>query len=416
MNRKINTIKKLSSYLIALGVASVSLSSCEKEENEQPKSESTSTSGITMLFKSTGGDETEFIINKEDIMSGEISAEGEGIELIGWRFAYPVGNTLFTSGYGTDNQCAAYADDGTGKIYKKGGFTYDNALEMFGHSNDNNTLLAMEIPRAGFASRKLYFIDVNSGFVSKIKETDIFQSIPDSLISWPTALQVRGDKLFVPFHIMDAKGYFTTPRADTAYVAVLPYPGIDSVEKIIKDPRTSNIGVNGSTTGMIETESGDLYSYSCGAEMAGFAPAATKPSAILKINSGETDFDASYFFDIEAATNGGKLFWFDYVGNNKAIGRILTHDNGGAWGAFGRSSFNQKLVIIDLVNQTVTDVADVPLHAKRFTSPVMVENGKVYVSIETASEAHVYQVDVENATAIKGAKINGKTIKGFYRL
>ena len=79
-------------------------------------------------------------------------------------------------------------------------------------------------------------------------------------------------------------------------------------------------------------------------------------------------------------------------------------------------NIHQKLVIIDLDNQTVTDVADVPLHAKRFTSPLMVENGKVYVSIETASEAHVYQVDVENATATKGAKINGKTIKGFYRL
>lgn len=402
--------------MLAIGITSLSLSSCEKDEDNQPESKDTSSAGITMLFKSTGGDETEFIINKNDIMSGEISAEGEGIELIGWRFAYPVGNTLFSSGYGTDNQCAAYADDGSGKIYKKGGFTYDNALEMFGHSNDKQTLLAMEIPRAGFASRKLYFIDVNSGFVSKIKETDIFQSVQDSLIAWPTALQVRGDKLFVPFHLLDAKGYFTTPRADTAYVAIFPYPGIDSVEKIIKDPRTSNIGVNGATTGIIETENGDLYSYSSGAEMAGFAPASTKPSGILKINSGETDFDANYFFNIESATNGGKLFWFDYVGNNKAIGRILTHDNGGAWGAFGRSSFNQKLVIIDLANQTLTDVANVPLHAKRFTSPVMVENGKVYVSIETASEAHVYQVDIENATATKGAKIKGKTIKGFFRL
>src|SRR5690606_19913809 len=146
MKYTVNKINKISGFFLALGIVTISLTSCEKDE-DKPKSQPTPSSGISMLFKSTGGDETEFIINKEDIMSGEISAAGNGIELIGWRFAYPVGKTLFTSGYGTDNQCEAYTGDANGKLYKKGGFTYDNALEMFGHSDDNNTLLAMEIPR-----------------------------------------------------------------------------------------------------------------------------------------------------------------------------------------------------------------------------------------------------------------------------
>ena len=150
--------------------------------------------------------------------------------------------------------------------------------------------------------------------------------------------------------------------------------------------------------------------------MAGFAPAATKPSGILKIKNGETEFDKEYFFNIEAATGGEKLFWFDYVGNNKAIARLLTNDEGGAWGAFGREVFNQRLVILDLEAQTLTEVKNVPLHAKRYSSPVMVEDGKLYMSIETATEAYVYQIDIENATGTRGAKIEGKTIKGFYKL
>ena len=105
-----------------------------------------------------------------------------------------------------------------------------------------------------------------------------------------------------------------------------------------------------------------------------------KPSGILKIADGTTDFDQNYFFDIETAT-GGKLFWMDYIGNNKAIGRILTDDNGGPWAAYGRDVFNQKLVIIDLVSQTVTDIAGVPAHANRYTSPVFIENGYAYVSV-----------------------------------
>lgn len=410
------TVKQLT----CLGAAAlIGFVSCSKEEDSISTGGVTqqSSSGITMALKTTGGNETEFVVSKENIMVGEISAVGSGIEQTGWRFYYPVGNTLFASGYSSDNQCAGYADNGAGFITKTGEFIFENSLEMFGHSDDNQTFLAMEIPRVGFANRRLHFIDVNSVNVTKIVGTRIFENTIDSITAWPTALQVRGDKLFVPFHKMDAKGFFTTPSPDSAFVAIYPYPNVGAVpEKIISDSRTSNIGVNGSTTGLIETESGDLYSFSCGAEMAGFAPKSTKPSGILKISNGTTEFDNSYFFDIEAATGGGKLFWFDYVGNNKAIARILIDDNGGAWEAYGRNTFNQKLVIIDLVSQTITDVANVPLHAKRYSSPVLVENDQVYVSIETATDAYVYQIDIASATGTKGARIIGKTIKGFYQL
>ncbi|MCP9198841.1 DUF4374 domain-containing protein [Gramella sp. GC03-9] len=375
------------------------------------------TSDITMSFKTTGDPETEFIITQESIMEGTISAQGTGIEQTGWRFYYPVGKTLFASGYSEDNRATAYAKNEDGEVVAKGQFTFDNALEMFGHSNDDETLLAFEIPRSGYAPKKLYFVDVDDVQVEKVVETSIFESEEEGLIAWPSAIEVRGGNLFVPFHKLDAQGYFTTPEANEAFVAVYSYPEVESEPiKIISDSRTSNIGVNGATTGMIEADNGDIYSFSSGAEMAGFAPASTKPSGILRIQNGETEFDQDYFFNIEVATGGEKLFWFDYVGNGKAIARLLTSDDGGAWGAFGRTSFNQRLVILDLEAQTVTEVANVPLHAKRYSSPVMVEDGKLYMSIETASEAYVYQIDVENATGTRGARIEGKTIKGFYRL
>jgi hypothetical protein len=407
-------MKNLFTLLILFSVLSFSIISCDSN-NEDPDPEISL--GITMSLKTTGGDETEFIVNQENIMEGEISAVGTGIEQNGWRFFYPVGKTLFASGYSDDNKCIGYVSNEMGQIVENGEFIFDNALEMFGHSDDNSTWLAMEIPRAGFANRRLHFVDVSTVTVTDIVETKIFESKEDSLIAWPTALQVSGSKLFVPFHKLDAKGWFTTPDANAAYVAVYPYPNVSAEpEKIIMDTRTSNIGVNGATTGLIEADNGDLYSFSCGAEMAGFAPASTKPSGILRIKAGTTEFDADYFFNIEDATDGGKIFWFDYIGGNKAIARILTDDDGGAWAAYGRDVFNQKLVIIDLVAKTVTDVANVPLHAKRYASPKMVEDGKVYVSVETETEAYVYQVDIATATATKGAKINGKTIKGFYRL
>jgi hypothetical protein len=411
-------MKNLKNLNWALAVALLTLGSCDSDDNKSNTNDQKS-SGISMSLITSGAAGTEYIVSKEDVMSGEISAQGTGIEQTGWRFYYPVGKTLFASGFSADNQCAGYAANNEGVIQLKGQFIFENSLEMFGKSNDNKTLLAMEIPRVGFANRRLHFINGDNVSVQKIVGTKIFSDEANKQVAWPTALEVRSDKLFIPYHVLDSEGNFSTLDANKAYVAVYSYPNVGTTpEKIISDDRTSNIGVNGGTTGLIETESGDLYSFSCGTVSAGFSTASTKPSGILKIKAQTTEFDKDYFFNIETATNGGKIFWFDYIGGNKALARILKADTNIPWDAFSRSqtAFNQKLVIIDLVAKTVTDVANVPLHAKRYTSPVFIQDGKVYESIETETEAYVYQIDIATATGKKGAKIVGQSIKGFYKL
>lgn len=399
--------------------------SCENDDNlvtptEPTPTESTgvSANGFVMSLKTTGGEETEFIVSKEDIMTGEISAVGEGIEQTSWRFYYPVDNTLFAVGYSDDNLGQSYTSNEDELVSKITDFTFENTMEMFGH-DDSSNLLAMEISREE-PTRRLHTIDANTGLVTNIIDINIFQELDfidltQSVLTWPTALEVRGDNLFIPFHKI--KPSFETTDPDVAYVAVYSYPAIGE-PTIISDTRTSNIGVNGTTTGLVETESGDLYSFSCGTVNAGFSVASTKPSGILRINANELAFDQDYFFNIEEATNGGKIFSLDYAFGNKAVARILTSDTGVPWEAFSRDAgaFNQKLVIIDFEAQTVTDVANIPLHAKRYSSPMFIEDGKAYVSVETETDAYVYQIDIESAVGTQGAKIIGKTIKGFYKL
>lgn len=430
-------MKHLKINILLAVILLLGFTACSDDDNDTPNPNpdpnptGQSSKGFVMALRTTGDNETDYIVSKEDIMSGEISAEGTGIELTSWRFFYQVGQTLFSTGYSEDNQGAAYADNGQGFIEKKSNFVFENALEMFGATDDQKTFLAMEIARdLQNTARRLHIIDAETGLVTKISDVNIFtepaQDPRNTKISWPTALMVRGDKLFIPFQKLkfnfDGEGNaidLGTTDPDEAFVAVYNYPNIGNDPiKIISDDRTSNIGVNGATTGFIKNDSGDLYSFSCGAVMAGFTEAATKPSGVLKIKSGETEFDSDYFFNVEEATNGGRLFSLDYAGGNKAIARILTSDTGNKWEAFGRSpgAFNQKLVILDLEAKTVTEVANIPLHAKRYTAPMLIENGKAYVSIETTTDAHVYQIDIASSKAIKGAKIIGKTIKGFFKL
>lgn len=378
--------------------------------------------GITMAFKETGGDEPEYVVTQESVMQGTISAQGAGHEQLGWNFYYHVDKTLFVSGY-ENFETRSYKVDENGDVSQLATFFYDAPLEVFGNV-DGHTLLASDQPRDGTHSkRKLYTVDASTGLITKKINYSIHDEDTgtpgEGTVAWAMALVVRGNELYIPFQKLDDQGLYTTPDADTAYVAIYDYPLASDAapKKIISDTRTSNIGVNGATTGLIKTTNGDLYSFSSGALSAGFSPASTKPSGILRINNGESEFDLSYFFNIEEAAAGGKLFWFDYVGNGKAIARIIINEDGAyPWSAHSKDFFTQKLVIIDLEAKTVTDVQNVPLHQKRYTSPVTVIDGKVLVSIETADDAYVYQVDIATATATKGAEIAGKTVKGFFNL
>lgn len=393
-------------FVTAIGTACDLTSSDTDVQEEIP-------ANYTVAFTAQGSENesTDYIFNTESIMEGSLSAEGIGIEQTGWRYMVGHHNTLFSVGYFDDNNTIAYELDEEGNVTEKGRFVFDNTLDMFGHP-DENTMLAMEVPRIDFADRVLHKIDVNSVSIREKVDMRIWESREDSLVAWPTALQVRNDKLFIPFYKLHARGDFTTPQTDTAYVAVYSYPEIE-FEKYITDTRMGPIGIYGCFNGMIEDENGNFYAYSSASYANGFTTQ-SKPSGILRINNGETQFDKNYFFNIEEAT-GGKINFFEYVGNGKAIANIVTDDSQ-LWGSYNTGNEIHKLVILDLENKTSTEVSGVPMHGGFYGSPWHVEDGKVYMSIVTSSNAHVYGIDVATATGTQGAEILGKELKGIYNL
>lgn len=382
---------------------------------------------ISLSFKDTGGTEPEYLLQKEGIMSGTISAQGAGFEQTGWNFYYTVGNTLFVSGY-KNKETISYTSGEQGKLRKLSTFLFDTSLEMFGNVN-NDTLLATTLPRDGaHAPNLLYTVNAKTGKITAKTPYTVFDKDTGvrgkGLVAAPTALQVRDNKLFIAFHKLDdssPQSGFQTPQPNSAVVAVYAYPLTKNAkpEKIIEDTRTSHIGVNGNTTNMIKLDNDDIYSFSNGSIAAGFNPKSDKPSGLLRIKKGQTDFDKSYFFNVEEATKGGKVFWLGKLTGTKVLARVLMPNEAAdkaAWSAFAKSFFTSKLVLLDVAEKTVTDIKGLPLHQKRNTSPIEIINGKVYLSIETKEDAYIYQYDVATNTVKKGAKLLGKTIKGFYDL
>ncbi|MFT7185938.1 MAG: hypothetical protein ACI84K_001326 [Pseudohongiellaceae bacterium] len=384
---------------------------------------------IALGFVNSDGNSTEFVLSESDLMEGTISAQGAGLEQAGWNFYYPVGNTLFVSGY-TEFKTTAYKLNGENEVAELNTFLFDSSFNTYGNVNDT-TLLATNSYWSQHDDMVMYTADASTGRATSKIDYSIYNDFTgiagEGTVPWPTALKVRDDKLFVPYLKFRDDGSASTTDNNTAYVAVFDYPltanddGNVVPSKIITDERTSNIGTHGSTTGLIEAANGDLYGYAAGSIASGHSPASEKPSGILRIASGETEFDTNYFFNIEDQTEGSEIFWFDSIGANKALARIFTPTDeleAIPWSAY--SSPVLKLVILDLAEKTITDIEGIPLHTKQVTSSTEVMDGKVYVMVDALVDEvikkNIYQIDIATATATKGATVEGKTIKGFFAL
>lgn len=405
-------MKHLFKQLTIVTLAISLFTACTDEDDSN--SELTTSGGYTLALQvfGTNDESADYVVQSESLMEGTISATGQGLEQTGWRYFVQVNKSLFSVGYFADNNCIGYQMNEDGQVEEYGRFVFEKTLDCFGIADDN-TLLAMEVPRSGDYERIIHVIDVDDVSITKKVNTKIYKPEGDTLVKWPTAMAVQGDKLFISFYPLSQSGDFSTPSVDTAQVAIFSYPELE-FEKVINDTRTSPIGIYGSASGIIEAESGDLYTFSSSSIAGGYSQK-TKPSGILRIKHGTTEFDQDYFFNIEEATEGGKIVFFAPVGGNKAIARIVTDDSQ-LWGAFSPNNPICKLVIIDLEAKTVTDVKNVPMHGAQYATQIYMESGKAYMSITTATDAHVYAIDPATATATQGAIVEGLEAKGIYNL
>lgn len=419
---KLNLITR--SFLTVLLLAFVS---CDKDDDNPPSPAPSKSKYIVAFQENPVGkakpvDYVLELSSLKNLKTGEIDVKGKGIPQTGWRFFHQTANTLFTAGYSDDVTCKSYSINKQGNLKEKAEFTFNKTLDSY-ITTDDGKMIAVELSYSGLGKKRFHIVNPATGKVERIVEHEIdidkgngTKENPGS-IPWITGMVQRGDKLFVSYHKWSADGKYVTPDTDRAYVAIFKYPEF-KLEKIIYDDRTSPIGVNGHNTGVLKTENGDIYTYSSSALSAGFT-SASKPSSILRIKNGKTAFDKDYFFNVETAPNGGKLFWMDYIGNGKAIARIIIDDKVGAyeWGAFLRNDVF-KMVIIDFNTKTITDVKGIPNpHGQRYTAKAYKENDEVYMSISTDKETRIYIINPNSATAKKGAKaVNAKSLKGIFKL
>ncbi|WP_300814247.1 hypothetical protein [uncultured Bacteroides sp.] len=143
--------------------------------------------------------------------------------------------------------------------------------------------------------------------------------------------------------------------------------------------------------------------------LAAFSPDANgkEIGSLLRINKGETKFDASY----EGYPNAdGKLLTLQYLGNGKALA-YARDDNGDPQdGTQNISSYCHYYTIINLADGSRERLKyngeEIPYSAGRFSQRTAVVDGKAYIGVNTREQSCIYVYDIATGKVEKGAEVD----------
>lgn len=355
----------------------------------------------------------DYLLTTDDLTKGTISTIGKGIEQDGsYRYYVTHKGKFFSLLYGQGNPGAVttYTLDDNGGLVKTSDFQSET-VQVFAVVNDD--ILTIKVPRSGNESASFFRISTENSQIVGEKQVNIVQLAGNGERAHFTWAKQVGNKVFAPY--MSIKGccsdVFGTAYPDSSWIAVFSYPDLE-LEKIIKDNRTSYIGAY-FNDGLAVDEKGDVYGFSpAGASNSG-QPSTTKPSAFVRIKSGTTEFDQSYFFNVEEKSGGHHISNQTYIGN----GKFLLY----MYGDKNATTGSRKLAIADVYNETFVWVTgapeDIASSSASYNNNTVSDDGKtVHIGINTAEGSWVYGIDVATAKATQGLKVEGGNITAVLKV
>jgi len=411
-------MNKLSHYFLASVIAFVGISCSNSDDSPAPETGGDENSANYIITATPVALEgvADYILTAEDLSEGSISLVGNGVEQDGtYRYYITNNNKFFSLLYGQGNPGAVttYELGLNGVLNKISNFQAETVQSF---TNVGDEVLMTQISRnidSPFAN--WFRLDTKtSQFVGdgQINTQELAPGSEQAFFTWMTQV---GDKVYAPFMSVKAccNDSFGTAYPDQAWIAVYSYPEME-LEKIIEDDRTSFIG-RYFVSGLGVDEKGATYAFSSGIATSNGEATSTKPSAVTRINAGETEFDQSYYFDLNEASGGYYETNQQYVGNGKFLVFMQLDD-----ADKGAYVTGKKLAIVDVNAKSLTWVTGVPETTEitniSTNNYISREDQTAYVGITTASGSYIYTVDATDATATRGILVEGGTVTAISKL
>jgi hypothetical protein len=413
---KSTNIKKL---VFATCLASL-FASCDKNNDAlEPEAEGDFQYVIVATPEGSTSEGADYLLQTGSLTEGSITTVGAGLEQDGYRYFVFHRNKAFSLLYGQGNPGAVttYALNESGVLTQVSNMQTET-VQTFGTYNDE--LILIKCPRSGDANAGIYRVDAVNPKILSTSYVDVVQLAGNGERAHFSGVFQVDDKVYAPyFCIKGVTGQvFHSDYTDSTWVAVFSYPDM-TLERVIKDSRTSYIGYYFAQRGLTQIEDGDVYAFSTATtgDAASGVVASTKPSAAIRIKKGATAFDQSYFFNIQEKSGGYHLDRAFYLGGTKFL--LTMYLDKTTTPIYGANTL--KFAIVDVATQSFTWVTGLPepeqlVHVSRL--PYIAEDGSMIAfGITVANEyPHVYTIDIATAEATKGLEVISGCITSIGKL
>ncbi|WP_166333501.1 DUF4374 domain-containing protein [Sphingobacterium chungjuense] len=393
-------------FAVALGLAS-----CSKDDNGLPPIPLDGNVYTLGLGVTTPEGTTNYVAYTNDLMNANstISLINNGILQEGYRDYANIGNYFQAVGGLGLTDVNTYYVQGNSFTVKTGLNLSSRPVDTMDPDGKGTSMIAVTLPSNPSEGTDLTFLTINtaSNAITSTKKVAVNKTSFPIGDEWMlhTGLAIRGNQAFQTIVPFDATGW-NTRVVDRTYVAVYSYPDF-VLQNVISDERTGPAGAFGTRSGVFATESGDVYTISHSGY--GYNDRSKAP-AVLKIAAGASTFDPDYLFKTAEVANGGRIVHAIYIGNNKLFATVSTGEQASQW-----ADDNLKFAIVDLKEETITAVAGSPTFSgnggRSFAA--FHRNGKAYAAASVNDVLNIYEVDLNTATARKGAKVEASFVGGL---
>lgn len=391
-------IKNLSMLMIA-SIALISLSSCEKDAEPQNPNK------VNYALSTTGGiwpNQTTYLFGTNEFPSGTLGTSNAA-ELASNGAMYKYGSDVYITTFGAPATLRKYVFDDKGLPRETGSFSV-LGLKTFGAVEFVSATEAYAAANGfGGVPKLVKFNPSNMQIITTVDLTGLQKSGATEV--YYQGMVIRDNFIYMGVNYQGNSGNLE----DKVFVAIINRT-TNKVEKLIEDDRSSEMWNGGtassfSPNAMVKDANNDIY-------VMGFANNG-KPSGVLKIKSGTTEFDPNYFFNLDTATGKPCLGLYHFA---NGLTFTIRYSDPASY-PFDDTAAGE-IYKIDLTAKTSSGNISSALPKIFGTSTFMTkwDDDKIYFNVSAATSNSVYSYKINGGAVAKEFDLSSGTCNGFTKI